>query len=150
MRATSCVRVRDISPSTIPISARPEGRVLRQAQDERRPGIPADTQIGITRLGHRRGADSERHTGTRGERLHAGRAPSPGDLVRGEGTRVWDDTGKEYLDFVAGIAVVSLGHADPQLADVIAKQAHTLITVSNIFYTEPQIELAELLVRHRR
>ena len=50
--------------------------------------------------------------------------------------------------FVAGIAVVALGHADAQLAEVIAKQAHTLITVSNIFYTEPQIELAELLVRH--
>jgi len=72
----------------------------------------------------------------------------PVTIVRGEGTRVWDDAGKEYLDFVAGIAVVSLGHSDPQLADVIAKQAHTLITVSNIFYTEPQIELAELLVRH--
>ena len=72
----------------------------------------------------------------------------PVTLVRGEGTHVWDDSGKEYLDFVAGIAVVSLGHADSQLADVIAKQARTLITVSNIFYTEPQIELAELLVRH--
>ena len=72
----------------------------------------------------------------------------PVTIVRGEGTRVWDSDGKEYLDFVAGIAVVSLGHADPQLAEVIAKQAHTLLTVSNIFYTEPQIELAELLVRH--
>ena len=79
--------------------------------------------------------------------MQAGRRV-PVTLVRGEGTRVWDDTGKEYLDFVAGIAVVSLGHADPQLADVIAKQARTLITVSNIFYTEPQIELAELLVQH--
>ncbi|MEZ4552666.1 MAG: aspartate aminotransferase family protein [Dehalococcoidia bacterium] len=72
----------------------------------------------------------------------------PVTIVRGEGTRVWDSDGKEYLDFVAGIAVVSLGHADEQLAEVIAKQAHTLLTVSNIFYTEPQIELAELLVRH--
>ena len=72
----------------------------------------------------------------------------PVTIVRGEGTHVWDDSGKEYLDFVAGIAVVSLGHADAQLADVIAKQARTLITVSNIFYTEPQIELAELLVQH--
>ncbi|MGE0229741.1 MAG: aspartate aminotransferase family protein [Dehalococcoidia bacterium] len=72
----------------------------------------------------------------------------PVTIVRGEGTRVWDSDGKEYLDFVAGIAVVSLGHADAQLAEVIAKQAHTLLTVSNIFYTEPQIELAELLVRH--
>lgn len=72
----------------------------------------------------------------------------PVTIVRGQGTRVWDDAGKEYLDFVAGIAVVSLGHANPGLADVISKQANTLITVSNIFYTEPQIELAELLTQH--
>lgn len=72
----------------------------------------------------------------------------PITLVRGEGTRVWDDTGKSYLDFVAGIATTSLGHAHPGLADVIAKQAHTLIHVSNIYYSEPQIELAELLVGH--
>ena len=72
----------------------------------------------------------------------------PVTLVRGEGTHVWDDTGKEYLDFVAGIAVVSLGHANAGLADTIAKQARTLITVSNIFYTEPQIELAEMLTQH--
>ncbi len=72
----------------------------------------------------------------------------PVTIVRGRARASWDDTGKEYLDFVAGIAVVSLGHADAQLADVIAQQARTLITVSNIFYTEPQIELAELLVRH--
>ena len=72
----------------------------------------------------------------------------PVTLVRGQNTRVWDDAGKEYLDFVAGIAVVSLGHANAGLAETIARQAHTLITVSNIFYTEPQIELAELLVEH--
>ena len=72
----------------------------------------------------------------------------PITLVRGQGTHVWDDTGKEYLDFVAGIAVVSLGHAHAGLAETIARQAHTLITVSNIFYTEPQIELAELLTEH--
>lgn len=72
----------------------------------------------------------------------------PITLVRGEGTRVWDDTGKSYLDFVAGIATNSLGHAHPGLADVIAKQAHTLIHVSNIYFSEPQIELAELLIGH--
>jgi predicted acetylornithine/succinylornithine family transaminase len=79
--------------------------------------------------------------------MQAGRR-LPVTLVRGQGTRVWDDDGKEYLDFVAGIAVVALGHADPELAEVVARQARTLITVSNIFYTEPQIELAELLVQH--
>jgi acetylornithine aminotransferase/acetylornithine/N-succinyldiaminopimelate aminotransferase len=72
----------------------------------------------------------------------------PITLVRGEGTRVFDDTGKAYLDFVAGIATNSLGHAHPGLADVIAQQAHTLIHVSNIFYSVPQIELAELLIEH--
>ena len=79
--------------------------------------------------------------------MQAGRR-LPLTIVRGQGTRVWDDAGNEYLDFVAGIAVVALGHADPELAEVIAEQARTLITVSNIFYTEPQIELAELLTRH--
>jgi acetylornithine/N-succinyldiaminopimelate aminotransferase len=72
----------------------------------------------------------------------------PLTLVRGEGTRVFDDTGKAYLDFVAGIATTSLGHSHPGLAEVIARQARTLIQVSNIFYTEPQIELASLLIEH--
>jgi acetylornithine aminotransferase/acetylornithine/N-succinyldiaminopimelate aminotransferase len=72
----------------------------------------------------------------------------PITLVRGEGTHVFDDQGKAYLDFVAGIATNSLGHAHPGLADVIAHQARTLIHVSNIFYTEPQIELASLLIEH--
>ncbi|MQC47876.1 MAG: acetylornithine transaminase [Chloroflexi bacterium] len=72
----------------------------------------------------------------------------PVTLVRGEGTRVWDNTGKSYLDFVAGIAVDTLGHAHPGLADTIARQARTLVHVSNLFYSEPQVELAELLVDH--
>ena len=72
----------------------------------------------------------------------------PVTLVRGEGTRVWDDEGNEYLDFVAGIASCTFGHADPELAEVIAEQARTLIHVSNIFFTEPQIELAQLLIDH--
>ena len=72
----------------------------------------------------------------------------PMTLVRGAGTRVWDDEGKSYLDFIAGIAVNALGHCDEGLAEVIAKQARTLVQVSNIFYTEPQIELAELLTEH--
>ena len=70
----------------------------------------------------------------------------PITLVRGEGTRVWDDEGRSYLDFIAGIAVDALGHANPGLAEVISKQANTLLQVSNLFYTEPQIELAEILV----
>jgi predicted acetylornithine/succinylornithine family transaminase len=72
----------------------------------------------------------------------------PVTLVRGEGTRVWDDDGNSYLDFIAGIASDTLGHADPGLAEVIATQARTLIHVSNVFYTVPQIELGELLIKH--
>ena len=70
----------------------------------------------------------------------------PVTLVRGEGTRVWDSDGKEYLDFVAGISTNTFGHADPGLAQAISEQASTLIHCSNIFFTEPQIELAQLLI----
>ena len=70
----------------------------------------------------------------------------PVTLVRGEGTRVWDGDGKEYLDFVAGISTNTFGHADPGLAQAISEQANTLIHCSNIFFSEPQIELAQLLI----
>ncbi len=70
----------------------------------------------------------------------------PVTLVRGEGTRVWDAEGKEYLDFVAGISTNIFGHADPGLAQAISEQASTLIHCSNIFYSEPQIELARMLI----
>ena len=70
----------------------------------------------------------------------------PVTLVRGEGTRVWDSDGKEYLDFVAGISTNTFGHADPGLAQAISEQASTLIHCSNIFFSEPQIELAKLLI----
>ena len=72
----------------------------------------------------------------------------PLTLVRGAGSRVWDDSGKSYLDCVAGIATNSLGHSDPELVRAVTEQAGKLIHVSNIFYTEPQIELARLLMEH--
>jgi acetylornithine/N-succinyldiaminopimelate aminotransferase len=72
----------------------------------------------------------------------------PLTLVRGEGVRVWDDKGKEYLDFVGGWAVDVLGHCHPEIANAVAEQAHTLIQVSNQFYTIPQIRLAELLIQN--
>jgi acetylornithine/N-succinyldiaminopimelate aminotransferase len=72
---------------------------------------------------------------------------APVTLVRGEGTRVWDSDGKEYLDFVAGIAVVSLGHSHPALVEAIRRQAGELIHISNLFYSVPQVQLAELLVQ---
>ena len=69
-------------------------------------------------------------------------------LVRGEGTRVWDDGGKEYLDFTAGWAVNNIGHANPVIADAVAEQARTLLQTSNQFYTIPQLQLAEVLVEN--
>ena len=72
----------------------------------------------------------------------------PLTLVRGEGARVWDDKGKEYLDFVGGWAVNSLGHCPPIVVRAIEEQARTLIQASNQFYTIPQLRLAELLVKN--
>ncbi len=69
-------------------------------------------------------------------------------LERGEGTRVWDSDGNEYLDFVGGVAVNILGHSHPVVARALSEQAATLIHTSNLFYTKPMIELARLLVDH--
>ena len=72
----------------------------------------------------------------------------PLTLVRGEGARVWDEDGREYLDFIAGWAVNSLGHCHPAIVGAVTEQVRTLIQVSNQFYTIPQVQLAELLVRN--
>jgi predicted acetylornithine/succinylornithine family transaminase len=69
-------------------------------------------------------------------------------LVRGQGCRVWDENGREYLDLVAGIAVNSLGHSHPAVARAVCQQAQTLIHTSNLYYTIPQVELAKLLVEN--
>lgn len=68
-------------------------------------------------------------------------------FVRGEGCRVWDQEDREYLDFGTGIAVCSLGHAHPGLSRAIADQASTLVHISNLYYQEPQLRLAEKLIR---
>ena len=68
-------------------------------------------------------------------------------LVRGEGCRVWDADGKEYLDFVSGLAVCNLGHCHPGVVSAIREQAGKLIHVSNLYHIEPQIELAKRLNR---
>jgi acetylornithine/N-succinyldiaminopimelate aminotransferase len=67
------------------------------------------------------------------------------DLARGEGGRVWDFAGNEYLDFGAGIAVCSLGHAHPEVTEAITRQASTLVHTSNLYRTEPQALLAQKL-----
>jgi acetylornithine/N-succinyldiaminopimelate aminotransferase len=67
-------------------------------------------------------------------------------LVRGAGTHVWDEDGKEYVDFFAGIAVNALGHGHPALVDAVTGQLRTLGHVSNFFTSGPQVELAERLL----
>lgn len=69
-------------------------------------------------------------------------------LVKGEGCRVWDENGKEYLDFVGGIAVCALGHSSPVVSKALEVQSKKLVHVSNLYYTRPQVELAELLVEN--
>jgi len=68
-------------------------------------------------------------------------------MVKGEGCRLWDEDGNEYLDFLAGIAVVGLGHANPEIADAIAEQARTLVHVSNLYGTVPGTDVAITLDR---
>jgi predicted acetylornithine/succinylornithine family transaminase len=72
----------------------------------------------------------------------------PVTIERGQGVRVWDDKGKEYIDFVGGWAVCALGHCHPVIIDAVNEQARTLIQTSGIYYTIPQIKLAELLVKN--
>ncbi len=72
----------------------------------------------------------------------------PTVITEGTGCRLKDAEGKEYLDFLAGIAVCSLGHCHPAITEAVCKQAARLVHVSNLFYTEPQTELSELLVTH--
>jgi predicted acetylornithine/succinylornithine family transaminase len=72
----------------------------------------------------------------------------PLTVVQGQGARVWDEHGKEYLDFTAGWGVNSLGHCHPAVVGAVNSQVRTLIQASNQFYTVPQIKLAELLVEN--
>ena len=75
-------------------------------------------------------------------------ARAPICLVRGDGMRVWDTDGREYLDFGAGIAVTALGHCHPRVTGAIREAAATLLHVSNLYHTAPQIHLAKLLCEH--
>ena len=70
----------------------------------------------------------------------------PVTFVRGRGCMVYDDAGREYLDLVAGIAVNLLGHSHPDVVDAVNKQAGELIHTSNLYFTQPQVELARRLV----
>ena len=71
----------------------------------------------------------------------------PVEFVRGEGARLWDAEGNEYLDFLCGISVTSLGHCHPRVVEAVREQVGRLMHVSNLFYTEPAMRLAERLSR---
>lgn len=70
---------------------------------------------------------------------------APVEFVRGEGAVLWDAEGKEYIDFLAGISVCSLGHCHPAVVKAVREQVGKLIHVSNLFYTEPMVRLAQRL-----
>ncbi|MDX6670196.1 MAG: acetylornithine/N-succinyldiaminopimelate aminotransferase [Solirubrobacteraceae bacterium] len=72
-------------------------------------------------------------------------ARAPVEFVRGEGARLWDDEGREYLDFLAGISVTSVGHCHPRVVAAVTEQAARLSHVTNLFYTEPSMRLAARL-----
>ncbi|MEA2470937.1 MAG: acetylornithine/N-succinyldiaminopimelate aminotransferase [Thermoleophilaceae bacterium] len=72
-------------------------------------------------------------------------ARAPVEFVRGSGTRLWDSEGNEYLDFLAGISVVQIGHAHPRWVKAVSQQAASLAHVGNLFYTEPSMRLAQRL-----
>src|SRR3981081_938853 len=69
-------------------------------------------------------------------------------IERGEGSRVWDVEGREYLDLIAGIAVNALGHSSPVVQRALAEQSAKLIHISNLYYSIPHLELAQLLTDH--
>jgi acetylornithine/N-succinyldiaminopimelate aminotransferase len=74
-------------------------------------------------------------------------ARNPVEFVRGEGVRLWDADGNEYLDFLAGISVVQVGHAHPHWVEAVSEQAARLAHVGNLYYTEPAMRLAERLAK---
>ncbi len=69
-------------------------------------------------------------------------------VVRGDGSRVWDAEGREYLDFVSGLAVCNLGHSHPGVVEALKDQASRLLHISNLYHIEPQIRLAQVLCNH--
>ena len=74
--------------------------------------------------------------------------PQPITLVRGEGCKLWDAEGNEYLDMMGGIATAALGHCNPKVVEALARQAQQVWHVSNLYSTTPQLELAERLIEH--
>jgi predicted acetylornithine/succinylornithine family transaminase len=73
--------------------------------------------------------------------------PQPVTFVRGQGSYLWDEDGRQYLDFLSGLAVTSLGHSHPAVADALCTQARTLLHVSNLYGTQPQRQVAATVDR---
>src|ERR1700689_4151040 len=69
----------------------------------------------------------------------------PVEFVRGEGARLWDAEGQEYLDFLCGISVTSLGHCHPRIVEAVRAQGGRLVDVGNLYYPEPAMRLAQRL-----
>ncbi len=70
----------------------------------------------------------------------------PVNLIRGKGVKVWDNQGKEYFDCIAGLGVMNLGHSHPLIVETLCQQARELMHVTNLFFIEPQIELAKKII----
>lgn len=93
--------------------------------------------------------DNNKQFKERGDKVFIGTySRYPAAMVKGSGCRLTDADGKEYLDFMAGIAVCGLGHANPEITEAICRQAAELVHVSNLYYTEPQIALAEMIIEN--
>ncbi|WP_446341335.1 acetylornithine/succinylornithine family transaminase [Coleofasciculus chthonoplastes] len=103
------------------------------------PGIPAESTEGVSTAYNPKDFDTN-VMGTYNR--------FPIALERGKGCRVWDTAGRDYLDFVAGIATCTLGHAHPALIETVTQQIKTLHHVSNLYYIPPQGELAQWMVEH--
>jgi acetylornithine/N-succinyldiaminopimelate aminotransferase len=125
----------------------PEGRSPDPSRSQGRRRLP-----GLTRLDASGASENEegrqpvsRAGDEAGGPLMPTYPPPPVTFVRGEGTQLWDDEGRRYLDLLSGIAVVSLGHSHPEVADAVSTQVRTLQHVSNLFGTEIGPEVATML-----
>jgi acetylornithine/N-succinyldiaminopimelate aminotransferase len=121
--STTAFEVPPKASSDIAQSAQTSAQIEHEVDEKKLHSlVESDAQVGVQNYG----------------RLSVG-------FKRGQGARLWDHAGKEYLDFLGGIAVVTVGHCHPLVTEAIARQAQTLVHTSNIYYIEPQVELARKL-----
>ena len=122
-----------------------EGAGRRRAQrvHHRRPAPPRAAAGAVHRRGHRHQAVALSALQELEARAVVGTyARNPVEFVRGQGSVLWDADGHEYLDFLAGISVVQIGHCHPALVEAVTEQAARLMHVGNLYYTEPSMRLA--------